>query len=158
MACIAILKNENTECLAFHLPVLTLAMALAGQAEIIPSISSGSQIPINLSVAPVATSLKQIPTRPGSGAPAVVALADSAGPAIPPIPDQDTTTRLQIFLDEHSFGPGKIDGRWSEFVEKALKRFQTANGQQPSGKIDPALQDELQGISPIYTTYMVTTG
>jgi putative peptidoglycan binding protein len=47
---------------------------------------------------------------------------------------------LQIFLDEHSFGPGKIDGRWGEFIGKALQRFQAAHGQQPSCQIDSALQ------------------
>jgi lipoprotein-anchoring transpeptidase ErfK/SrfK len=73
-----------------------------------------------------------------------------------PVPDQDTVTRLQIFLDEHSFGPGKIDGRWGEFIEKALQRFQVAQGQQPSGQIDSVLQQKLQKISPVYTTYTFT--
>ena len=62
-------------------------------------------------------------------------------------------TRLQIYLDAHSFGPGKIDGRWGDFVGKALQRFQAANGQQPSEHIDAALREELQKISPVYTTY-----
>jgi Putative peptidoglycan binding domain len=73
----------------------------------------------------------------------------NAGPAGQPVPDQDTVSRLQIFLDEHSFGPGKIDGRWGEFIGKALQRFQAAHGQQPSGQIDSALQQELQKISPL---------
>src|SRR6202795_4894632 len=63
------------------------------------------------------------------------------------VPDQDTVTRLQIYLDEHSFGPGKIDGRWGEFIGKALQRFQAANGQPPSGQIDATLQQELEKIS-----------
>ena len=46
------------------------------------------------------------------------------GPGGQSVPDQDTVSRLQIFLDEHSFGPGKIDGRWGEFLGKALERFQ----------------------------------
>jgi lipoprotein-anchoring transpeptidase ErfK/SrfK len=72
--------------------------------------------------------------------------------------DQDTVSRLQIFLDEHSFGPGKIDGHLGEFVGKALQRFQISNGQQPSGQIDSALQQELQKISPVYTTCTLTEG
>jgi lipoprotein-anchoring transpeptidase ErfK/SrfK len=75
-----------------------------------------------------------------------------------PLPDQETVSRLQIFLDEHSFGPGKIDGNGGEFVGKALERFQTSNGQQPSGQVDTALQQELQKISPVYTTYTLTEG
>jgi lipoprotein-anchoring transpeptidase ErfK/SrfK len=82
----------------------------------------------------------------------------TAGPGERPLPDQDTVTRLQIFLDEHSFGPGKIDGHWGEFVGKALQRFQISNGQQPSGQVDPALRQELQKISPVYTTYTLTEG
>jgi hypothetical protein len=65
-------------------------------------------------------------------------------------------TRLQIYLDEQSFGPGKIDGHWGEFVGKALQRFQAAHTQQLSGQIDPALQQELQKISRLYTTYTLT--
>jgi lipoprotein-anchoring transpeptidase ErfK/SrfK len=70
--------------------------------------------------------------------------------------DQDTVTRLQIYLDEHSFGPGKIDGRWGEFIGKALARFQAANGQTPSGQIDSALRQELQKITPVYTPFTLT--
>jgi lipoprotein-anchoring transpeptidase ErfK/SrfK len=80
------------------------------------------------------------------------------GPVGTPVPDQDTVTRLQIFLDEHSFGPGKIDGHWGEFIGKALQRYQTAHDQQSSGQIDPALQQELAKISPVYTTYTLTDG
>ena len=75
-----------------------------------------------------------------------------------PLQDQDTLTRLQIYLDEHSFGPGKIDGRWGRFVGKALQRFNAAQGQQTSGQIDPALRQELEKISPVYTTYTITEG
>jgi lipoprotein-anchoring transpeptidase ErfK/SrfK len=75
-----------------------------------------------------------------------------------PLPDQDTVTRLQIFLDEHSFSPGKIDGHWGEFLGKALQRFQAAQGQQPSGQFDPALQQELEKITPVYTTCTLTDG
>jgi lipoprotein-anchoring transpeptidase ErfK/SrfK len=74
----------------------------------------------------------------------------------PPVQDQDTVTRLQIYLDEHSFGPGLINGHWSDFVEKALRRFQTAQGQQATGQIDPALHQQLLKISPLYTTYKLT--
>jgi lipoprotein-anchoring transpeptidase ErfK/SrfK len=73
-----------------------------------------------------------------------------------PVHDQDTVTRLQIYLDENSFGPGLINGQWNDFVEKALRHFQTARGQQPSGQIDSALHEELQKISPLYTTYKLT--
>jgi lipoprotein-anchoring transpeptidase ErfK/SrfK len=82
----------------------------------------------------------------------------SDAPAGPPVQGQDIVTRLQIYLDEHSFGPGKIDGRWGDFVGKALQRFQAANGEQPSGQIDAPLQQELQKVSPVYSTYKLTDG
>src|ERR1700736_1538059 len=78
------------------------------------------------------------------------------GPANSQALDQDTVTRLQIYLDEHSFGPGKIDGRWGEFIGKTLARFQAANGQASSGQIDSALRQELQKISPVYTPFVLT--
>src|SRR5947208_6723177 len=34
--------------------------------------------------------------------------------------DEPTSVRLQIFLDNHNFGPGKIDGEMGEFFRKAL--------------------------------------
>jgi hypothetical protein len=50
----------------------------------------------------------------------------TAAPVIPPRPrpeptpmialpnyDEETSTRLQIFLDNNNFGPGKIDGEWA---------------------------------------------
>src|SRR4030095_2202336 len=37
-----------------------------------------------------------------------------------PVYDEETSVRLQIFLDNHQFGPGKIDGRMGEFFGKAL--------------------------------------
>ena len=46
----------------------------------------------------------------------------------------------------------------AEFLGKALQRFQAAHGQQASGQIDSALQQELQKISPVYTTYTLTAG
>jgi lipoprotein-anchoring transpeptidase ErfK/SrfK len=82
----------------------------------------------------------------------------NGAPGVPPVLDQDTVTRLQIYLDNHSFGSGKIDAHWGEFVEKALQRFQASQGRQPSDQIDSALQQELQKISPVYTTYTLTNG
>jgi lipoprotein-anchoring transpeptidase ErfK/SrfK len=97
------------------------------------------------------------PASPAPSLAATVALPQGRpGPGGQPVADQDTVTRLQIFLDEHSFGPGKIDGHWSEFIGKALERFQAAHGRQPSDQIDSAGQQEIQKISPIYTTYTLT--
>jgi lipoprotein-anchoring transpeptidase ErfK/SrfK len=89
---------------------------------------------------------------------AVVTCVYAEGYKVPPAQDQDTVTRVQIYLDERSFGSGKFDGHWNEFVVKALQRFQAANGEQPSGQIDPVLQQELKKITPLYVTYTLTDG
>ncbi|TDU81875.1 putative peptidoglycan binding protein [Prosthecobacter fusiformis] len=48
---------------------------------------------------------------------------------LPPAPEPvEDILRLQIFLDTHLFGPGKVDGRPGEFTTKALKRYQTTLG------------------------------
>ena len=47
--------------------------------------------------------------------------------------------RLQIFLDNHEFGPGKIDGRMGEFFGKALVAYKKANGMPPTGAVDAAI-------------------
>src|SRR5467141_1474479 len=41
--------------------------------------------------------------------------------------DEETATRLQIFLDNNNFGPGKIDGKMGEFFRKALISFKHAH-------------------------------
>ena len=153
--------------LFFALPAL--AIAISGYAQM-PATPEPSAPPAN--PAPIRSSRKLVPAQSVAAAktpvgtpsespspPATVAPPQrKAGPGGQPVPDQDTVSRLQIFLDEHSFGPGKIDGRWGEFIGKALQRFQAAHGRQPSGQIDSALQQELQKISPVYTTYTLTDG
>jgi lipoprotein-anchoring transpeptidase ErfK/SrfK len=117
---------------------------------------SRSPAPAILSPARVADLSAQIgPSKESLGVQPRLA-SRQVGPGARPMPDQETITRLQIFLDEHSFGPGKIDGRWGDFIGKTLKRFQAANGRPSSGQIDPALQQDLERISPVYTTYTLT--
>ena len=70
-----------------------------------------------------------------------------------PVREREIITRLQIYLDQRNFGPGKIDGRWGEFTGKALNRFQKANGMAVDGKWE-SVPDLLQ-ISPIYTSYVL---
>src|SRR5271165_6669028 len=148
--------------LFFALPALAIATSGYAQ-EPAPSEHStppSNRAPIRAKLVPaqsVAAAETPVGTPSESPSPPV-APPRNAGPVGQPVPDQDTVIRLQIFLDEHSFGPGKIDGRWGEFIGKALQRFQAANGQQPSGQIDSALQQELQKISPVYTTYTLTDG
>jgi lipoprotein-anchoring transpeptidase ErfK/SrfK len=67
----------------------------------------------------------------------------------------DMLTRLEIFLDSRSFGPGKIDGKAGEFVELALGRYQMTQGKE-SQQVDAELKQELKAIDPPYIGYTFT--
>ena len=67
----------------------------------------------------------------------------------------DMLTRLEIFLDSRSFGPGKIDGQAGEFVELALSRYQMTQGKE-SQQVDAELKQELKAIDPVYIGYTFT--
>jgi len=43
----------------------------------------------------------------------------------------EAATRLQIFLIEQNFSPGKLDGTYSEFTWKALALYRQSRGEQP---------------------------
>ena len=66
--------------------------------------------------------------------------------------DEATSVRLQIFLDNHNFGPGKIDGRMGEFFRKALLAYKRANGLPPTGAAD---QSFLAEVPEAYTTWTI---
>src|SRR5258708_4958229 len=66
--------------------------------------------------------------------------------------DEQTATRLQIFLDNSDFGPGKIDGRMGEFFRKALISYKHAHAMPKTGAVDSWLLDQ---VPVTYTTYTV---
>jgi hypothetical protein len=87
----------------------------------------------------------------------ICAKAPVASQPSPPQPiPEEMVVRLQVFLDQNSFGPGEIDGHWGEFCTKALQRYQMANRQQPTGQIDAEMLKKLEQISPLYITYQLT--
>jgi len=66
--------------------------------------------------------------------------------------DEETSVKLQIFLDNNDFGPGKIDGRMGEFFRKALLHYKRAHGMPETGGIDASL---LEQVPETYTTYTI---
>lgn len=59
--------------------------------------------------------------------------AQDTGPAKsdPSVPkERDTILRIQIFLDSHFFGPGKLDGALGEFTYKAVVNYNYAHGRR----------------------------
>src|SRR5437667_2335999 len=66
--------------------------------------------------------------------------------------DEETATRLQIFLDNCDFGPGKIDGRMGEFFRKALISYKHANAMPKTGAVDQWMLDQ---VPVTYTTCII---
>lgn len=65
--------------------------------------------------------------------------------------DEPTSVRLQIFLDNNNFGPGKIDGQMGEFFRKALVSYKIAHGMLPTGSVERFLAQ----VPEPYTTYTI---
>src|SRR6266850_7894889 len=66
--------------------------------------------------------------------------------------DEETATRLQIFLDNNYFAPGKIDGKMGEFFRKALISYKHAHGMRETGAVDQSLAKEIE---TTFTTYTI---
>ena len=66
--------------------------------------------------------------------------------------DEETATRLQIFLDNNDFGPGKIDGEMGEFFRKALLAYKRAHLMPLRGTVDQWL---LQQVPETFATYII---
>lgn len=58
--------------------------------------------------------------------------------------DREAATRLQVFLDRANFGPGKIDGRYGGFSEKALGLYREAHSLPPLPAAPAAVKVEGQ--------------
>jgi lipoprotein-anchoring transpeptidase ErfK/SrfK len=66
--------------------------------------------------------------------------------------DEETSVKLQIFLDNSDFGPGKIDGRMGEFFRKALVHYKRAHGMAETGSVDAWLIDQ---VPETWTTFTI---
>src|SRR5437763_9914764 len=78
--------------------------------------------------------------------------AQKVFPVALPNYDEETATKLQIFLDNSDFGPGKIDGKMGEFFRKALISYKHAHAMPKTGAVDRWLLDQ---VPVTYTTYTV---
>ncbi|HJT80207.1 MAG TPA: L,D-transpeptidase [Chthoniobacterales bacterium] len=78
--------------------------------------------------------------------------AQKVFPVALPNYDEETATRLQIFLDNAYFGPGKIDGKMGEFFRKALISYKHAHAMPKTGAVDSWLFDQ---VPATYTTYTI---
>lgn len=87
------------------------------------------------------------------GARPAQAAKPASAPASGKMPPRDDVVRLQIYLDEQNFSPGRIDGRYGGFTAKSWQRFQESQGISPvSDKFDAKT---FTAVDPVYTTYKV---
>lgn len=78
--------------------------------------------------------------------------ADTGGSA--PASSLEEAVRLQVFLDNSGFGPGKIDGHGGEFTTKAIVSYQKAHGLKADGN---AKSLPLSQAGSAFTEYTVTS-
>lgn len=78
---------------------------------------------------PAAAADKKPAKEKAAAKPAATAESEKATPSMPA--DREAATRLQVFLDRANFGPGKIDGRFGGFSEKALGLYREAHSLPP---------------------------
>jgi len=97
------------------------------------------------------------PAKPSaSKIPRALPATPTPAPKIPvalPNYDEQTSTRLQIFLDNNDFGPGKIDGQIGEFFGKALVHYKRSHGMPQTGVVDSWLFDQ---VPETFTNYTIT--
>jgi len=78
----------------------------------------------------------------------------------------EAATRLQVFLDRANFSPGKIDGRYNDFTQKALALYRESQGEQrqappsqsgPHANVSPDVSGlDLGSVEPLFVPCTVT--
>ena len=101
--------------------------------------------------APVPRIINEEPEPPAE--PPAASLKESPK-TLPPPSGKDTEgiTRVQIFLDENNFGPGKIDGEMGEFTLKAGQIFNQVHG-IPKDNWLPIIASARKLVTSTYATY-----
>lgn len=68
--------------------------------------------------------------------------------------ERDRIVRLQVFLDERNFGPGKIDGTWGYFTEQSRSRYMRVMGIPFDDKWERKM-GLAEAVPTIYTTFTI---
>lgn len=76
-------------------------------------------------------------------------------------PERQAALKIQLFLDEQGFGPGKIDARWGGFTEKAAQRWNESDAGTKialleDGGLDLERVDKIPFSGNLTTSYTVT--
>ncbi|HEY3128928.1 MAG TPA: L,D-transpeptidase [Acidobacteriota bacterium] len=65
-----------------------------------------------------------------------------------PIEQGPSALDVQVRLDQASFSPGEIDGKWGANIRKAIAAFQKSRGLKVTGTLDSATQQALSNSAP----------
>lgn len=68
--------------------------------------------------------------------------------------ERDRIVRLQIFLDDRDFGPGKIDGEWGYFTEQSRSRYLRVMRLPLDDRWEKNM-DLAAAVPSIYTTFVI---
>lgn len=88
----------------------------------------------------------------------LAAPAQDTGPGRddPSVPtDKNTVLRLQIFLDNNLFGPGKLDGAIGEFTYKAVVNYNFAHGHRDLYNWSHAIAEAEQDVPVIFAAFKI---
>lgn len=86
------------------------------------------------------------------------ATAQDTGPRPddPGVPqDRDTILRVQVFLDQNYFGPGKLDGAVGEFTYKAIVNYNYSHGAADLYDWTRVTQEAERTVRVLYAAYRV---
>ena len=70
-------------------------------------------------------------------------------------PNTTEIVRLQVFLDNHHFGPGAIDGHYGTFTKRALAYYNTQQKRRPSD-LQSALTLAEKEVPFVFATHQIT--
>jgi lipoprotein-anchoring transpeptidase ErfK/SrfK len=111
--------------------------------------------PVRPIAKPKASPIRPIARPTPSPTPPGPLVASTPPPPVYPVAlpnyNEETATRLQIFLDNNLFGPGKIDGQMGEFFRKALISFKHARKMPKTGAVDAWMLDQVPVTFTNYT-------
>lgn len=97
-------------------------------------------------VRPISKPTPQASESPGES-PDAAPVSTTPPPKVYPVAlpnyNEETATKLQIFLDNNYFAPGKIDGKMGEFFRKALISYKHAHALPKTGAVDSWLLDQV---------------
>lgn len=98
-----------------------------------------------------ASSSQPAPARSPESVPAQVPGKDD--PSVPT--DKNTILRLQIFLDNHVFCPGKVDGAVGEFTYKAVVNYNFAHGHENIYDWQPVIDAAEKEVPVIFAAFKI---